>query len=97
MAWTNDLPIVRITQHLLELQLRAEKLTLVQRVQALERQATARGLDSTPLKHAAEKLINEPRPLRPDAVDTSLVSPAKPKGVWRKTFLTVRQKPGSVF
>lgn len=86
-----------MTQQLLNLQLRAERVALLQKAQALERQAAARGLDSTPLKQAVAQLAKEHRPNRPDAVDELLVSPPKPKGTWRKTYLSVRLKPGSVF
>jgi len=96
MAWGTDFPLVEVAQQLLETRLRAERLRLGQRLQALESRVEARGLPTEGFKDLRKALF-PPTPPAPDRVDPSLVLLRKPKGVWRRKYLAVRVKPGSVF
>lgn len=96
MAWGIDIPLVELTQKLVDTRLRVERLKLLQRIQRLEERITLRG---TPPKSLNDlrKALQAATPLAPDRVDRALVLPRKPAGVWRRRYLSVQTKPGSVF
>lgn len=96
MSWDTDFQLVDVAQRLIETRLRVERLRIAQRLQALEARVTASGgapLDLSGLR----KALVPPSPPAPDRVDRALVLPRKLAGVWRKRYLTVQTKPGSIF
>lgn len=96
MPWGNDFPFAELAQKLIDTRLRAERVRLAQRLQALEARAAAQGLPTKGLQDL-RKTLQQAIPLEPDRVDKALVLPRKPAGVWRRRFLSVQTKPGSVF
>ena len=96
MSWGTSLPLVDLVQHLVDTRLRSERIRLAQRLQSLEGQAKAIGVPAAGLKTLL-KGVDVPGILSPTRIDTELVSPQKPAGVWRKRYLTVKTKPGSIF
>lgn len=96
MAWGIDVPVNELVQKLVETRLRIARVKLVQRLQRLNEQAQRQGLSLEgfkDLKNGLERTI----PLAPDRVDRALVLPRKSTGVWRRRYLSVKPKPGSVF
>lgn len=96
MAWGFNVPLADLTQKLVDTRLRVERIRLGQRIQALEAQSEARGLPTKELRNLRKSLQYDPMPA-PDRIDRALVLPSKPAGVWRKRYLAVTSKPGSVF
>lgn len=96
MAWDTTLPVIEVAQQLMNTRLRVERLRLAQIVNGLEKRAQLQGLpvDAFQKIRAALNQVDAPGP---QSVDRALVLPRKPKGVWRKTYLTVQSKPGSIF
>lgn len=96
MAWGIDIPVNELVQKLVETRLRIARVELIQRLQRLEEQAQRHGLKTKGFKDL-QKEIERTISLAPDRVDRALVLPRKPSGVWRRRYLTVQSKPGSVF
>jgi hypothetical protein len=96
MAWGTDFPLAELAQHLMDTRLRVERLRLGQRLQSLESRAALLGLPTKDLRDLRRSLRHTGSQA-PDRVDTALVLPRKPKGVWRQRYLAVQLKPGSVF
>lgn len=96
MSWGNEFPFADLAQRLIETRLRAERVRLAQRLQTLEARAEARGFETQGLRDLRKSLQHTSAPA-PDRVDKALVLPRKPDGVWRRRYLSVRTRPGSVF
>lgn len=96
MSWDIDLPLADLAQRLVDTRLRAERLRLGQQLQALEARVSRQGLPTKGFKDLRTAL-QATAPENPERVDRALVLLRKPKGVWRKRYLTVQTKPGSVF
>jgi hypothetical protein len=96
MSWGIDASLMELTQKLVDTRLRVERIRLAQRLQALEASAENFGVQATDLRDLRKKL-GQATALAPDRVDRFLVLPRKPAGVWRRKYLTVHAKPGSVF
>jgi len=96
MAWGNDFPLVDLAQRLVDTRLRAERIRLVQRLQGIEVRADLQGLSTKELKDL-RKALQQPTLLAADRVDPALVLRSKPEGIWRRRYLSVQSKPGSVF
>jgi hypothetical protein len=96
MAWGIDVPLAELAQRLVDTRLRVERIRLAQRLQALEAKAGSLGVSTKELRDLRRSL-QQATPLSPDRVDRALVLPSKPAGVWRRRYLAVHSKPGSVF
>jgi len=101
--WDNDFPLVDLVQRLIDTRLRAERLRLAQQLQRLEAHAARQGFvtkELQSLRAALQPLT--PSPPSPavtaiDRIDQALVSPQRPVGVWRRQYLAIQTKPGSIF
>ena len=96
MSWDTDFKLVEVVQRLIEVRLRVERVRLAQRLQSLESRVAIDGKATTNLRDLRKALL-PPTPDDPKRVDRALVLPKRPDGVWRKRYLNVQQKPGSVF
>lgn len=96
MAWDTDFPLVALAQKLVDTRLRTERLRMAQRLHSLETRAAIQGLPTQPLK-ALRQSLQQATLSSADRVDRSLVLLSKPVGVWRRKYLSVQTKPGSVF
>lgn len=96
MSWGSDFPLFDLAQQLMETRLRAERLRLAQKVQQLENRARAQGTPTLPLTKLRHSL-SQPLTLRVEKPDSSLRVPSKSPGRWRKRYLVVDVKAGSVF
>ena len=103
MVWGNDFPLADLVQRLIDTRLRAERLRLAQQLQRLEAHAERQGFATKELHDLRASL--QPPSLPPaevetkavDRVDQALVSPQRPAGIWRRQYLAIQTKPGSVF
>lgn len=96
MSWGIDLPLVDLAQRLMDTRLRAERLRLGQRLQSLESRVAGFGLPTKGFKDLRNEL-QKATPENPERVDRALVLLRKPKGIWRRKYLAVQARPGSVF
>ena len=96
MSWDTDLQLADVVQRLMETRLRVERLRIAQRLQALEARVVSSGGAPIDLSGLRKALV-PPGPLAPDRVDQALVQPRKPAGIWRRRYLAVQTKPGSIF
>jgi len=96
MLWDSVSPLSEMVQLLATTRLRVERLRLMQRVQQLEGTLATNGVVS-PTFTALKNSLHSPVAETADRVDRMLVLPRKAGGVWRRKYLTVRMKPGSVF
>jgi hypothetical protein len=96
MAWGIDVPLAELAQRLVDTRLRVERIRLAHRVQMLEARVSQHGLSAEDLR-AFRKSLQQATPLARDRVDRALVFPPKSVGVWRRRYLAVQTKPGSVF
>lgn len=96
MLWDSVSPLSEMVQLLATTRLRVERLRLMQKVQQLEGTLATNGVIS-PTFAALKNSLHVPTPGASDRVDRLLVLPRKAGGVWRRKYLTVRMKPGSVF
>lgn len=96
MAWGFDSSLAVLVQQLVDTRLRVERIKLLQKLQRLEERISLKGVPPkslNDLRTALQKAV----PLAPDRVDRELVLPRKSAGVWRRRYLSVKSKPGSVF
>lgn len=96
MAWGFDVPFVELAQQLVDTRLRIERVKLLQRLRTLEDRVALKGVETKSLKDLRKEL-SRVTPKAPDRIDRALVLPSKPSGVWRRKYLEVQSKPGSVF
>jgi hypothetical protein len=97
MSWGNIVPLVSLTQQLVETRLRSERIRLAQRLRMIEDQAARQGITPPALRRLL-KGVPGALPIPPvDRVDVALVTPPKPDGIWRKKYLAVRTRTGSIF
>ena len=96
MSWGTDFPFIDLAQRIIETRLRAERLSLARRLQSLESRAESQKLPTGGLKDLRKSLL-QATPAAPDRVDRLLVLPRKSTGFWRRRYLAVTVKPGSVF
>ena len=96
MAWGIDVSVAELVQKLVNTRLRIERVKLMKKIQTLEERAVRQGVSPKSFKDLRKEL-EKTIPLSADRIDRALVLPRKPEGVWRRRYLAVRQKPGSVF
>ena len=96
MTWGTDFQWGEVVQRLVDTRLRTERIRLAQRLQAVEARAARAGLSTKELRDL-RKALQPIVVLAPGRVDPVLVLPRKPEGIWRRRYLKVTTKPGSIF
>lgn len=96
MTWGTDFQWGDVAQRLVDTRLRAERIRLAQKLQTVEARAARAGMDTKELR-GLRKSLQPVVVLAPDRVDPVLVLPRKPEGIWRRRYLKVVTKPGSIF
>jgi hypothetical protein len=101
MAWDNDFPLADLVQRLVDTRLRTERIRLAQQLQRLEAHAERQGFATKELRDLRASLQPPSLPSTEaeavDRVDQALVSPRRPAGIWRRQYLAIQTKPGSIF
>jgi len=96
MVWDTDFPLAELAQKLIDTRLRVERVRLAQRLQMLGERVERQGLQAPGIQDLFQTL-QQATPLPVDRVDRALVPSTKKAGVWRRRYLVVQNKPGSVF
>ena len=96
MFWGTNHQLADLTQQLVETLLRAERLKLAQHLHVLEARAVTQGVVTSGFGDL-RKTLKQVTLDAPDRVDRSLLLLRKPSGIWRRKYLAVQVKPGSVF
>lgn len=96
MPWEKSGGLPDLLDRALSLRLRAERVKLAHKTKVVASVLKHAGVDVSKLQHLNATLIQMPKDASPKEVDLDILSPPK-TGVWRKRYLTVVPKPGSVF
>jgi len=81
MAWSRELPLASVLVRVLQLQLRAERLILAQKIRAAEAQAHSLGLQAPNLRAARHALALQACAEKPDellTLNTATIDAATP-------------------
>lgn len=92
MAWQPTQDYIELLDRVVDLRLRGERVQLARQATGMALMLKQAGVDSSKLNDLIQKLVPEKR-LSPEI---DLVT-FKRTGTWRKRYLTVVTKPGSVF